>query len=273
MTDAVRDVVRHYEQVREEERLAAGVGELERVRTEATLRRFLSRPPARVLDGGGGPGVYAGWLADLGYQVDLIDPVARHVELARARFAAAGHGRGSAHLGDARRLAFEDGSFDAVLLLGPLYHLPEREDRMTALREAYRVLRPGGVLVGAAISRFASLLDGFARDLVRDELFVEILDRDLADGRHFNPTTNPAWFTTAYLQRPDELRAEVLDAGFAVDALVGVEGPFWSMPAFDSLWARPATRALMLGYLDRIESEDSLLGASAHVLALARRSG
>lgn len=265
------EVVAHYEQVREEDRLSAGIGELERIRTEEVIARHLPPPPCAILDVGGGPGVYAGWLRDRGYDVDLVDPVPRHVELARARFARAGSGRGQAHGGDARRLEFEDASRDAVLLLGPLYHLPGRPDRDRSLSEAYRVLRPGGILFAAALSRFASLLDGFSRGLVRDPQFVALLETDLAHGEHRNPTPNPAYFTTAYLHRPEDLRSELAKAGFDVLELVGIEGPFWCMPDFDGLWQDAATRALMLAVLRNVEAEPSLLGSSAHLLAIGRK--
>ena len=81
--------------------------------------------------------------------------VERALELASGDFTAA--------LGDARALAAPDGSFDVVLLLGPLYHLLEREDRLCALAEARRVVPTGGLVAAAAISRFASLLDGLMR--------------------------------------------------------------------------------------------------------------
>jgi len=265
------EVVAHYEQVREEDRLAAGIGELERIRTEEVIARHLPPPPCAILDVGGGPGVYACWLRDRGYEVDLVDPVPRHVELARARLAQAGNGRGQARSGDARRLEFEDASRDAVLLLGPLYHLPRRADRDRSLNEAYRVLRPGGILFAAALSRFASLLGGFIGGLVRDPQFVTILERDLEDGEHHNPTPNPVYFTTAYLHRPEDLRPELAAAGFDVLELVGIEGPFWCMPDFDGLWNDAATRALMLALLRRVESEPSLLGSSAHLLAVCRK--
>lgn len=272
MTDN-KDVVTHYEAVEEENRLAAGIGALERVRTEQLLNRYLPPPPARILDVGGAAGVYAVGLAEAGYEIDLIDPVSRHVELARARLGAVPGNRGRAHLGDARRLDFPDQVADAVLFLGPLYHLPERDDRMSSLREAGRVLRPGGLLMAAAISRFASVMDGFSRRLIRDDRFVEIMDRDLAEGRHTNPTDDPTYFTTAYLHLPAELREELTESGFAVEELVAVEGPFWCMPDAAELWNEPSSRSLMLRLLDRLGSEESLLGASAHLLAAARKPG
>src|SRR4051794_13680018 len=118
------EVVAHYNAGREEDRLTAEGAPLELVRTQEILLRYLPPPPAVVLDVGGGPGVYAFWIAERGYTVHLMDPVPLHLEQARAR---AGNSASTAlatiSLGDARRLEFEIGSADAVLLLGPLYHL------------------------------------------------------------------------------------------------------------------------------------------------------
>lgn len=171
------------------------------------LSRHLPIPPARVLDVGGGPGVYAVWLAGLGYDVHLIDPVPLHVEQARAAAAPAGVVI-EASVGDARKLPGPDGSADAVLLMGPLYHLTERDDRVAALAEARRVARPGGVVAGVGISRHASLLDGLVRRLIDDPRFRAILDRDLADGQHRNPTDRLDYFTTTFFHRPEDLVAE-----------------------------------------------------------------
>ncbi|HET9982611.1 MAG TPA: methyltransferase domain-containing protein [Longimicrobiales bacterium] len=269
---ALDDLQRYYAAGAEAERLSLGAGQLERARTQEILARFLPPPPARVLDVGGGTGVYSLWLLGRGYEVELIDPVPLHVEQATAAFEAAGLPHAVARLGDARRLDQADGSVDAALLLGPLYHLTERADRLAALGEVRRVLRPGGVLVAAAISRFASLLDGYARDLVGDPAFVEIVERDLRDGQHRNPTARPDYFTTAFFHRPRQLREEVEAAGLIVDALLAVEGPFWIPGGFDALWADPARRQRLLEFLRRIETEESLLGVSAHLLVVARKA-
>jgi len=168
-------VVRHYEASREEDRLAGGLRELELVRTREILRRHLPVPPRRVLDVGGGTGIHAAWLLDDGYQVHLVDLTPRHVDEALARLG----GRGlTAGLGDARRLPRADDSFDAVLVLGPLYHLHETNDRVAALREARRVVRVGGLVAVAAINRFASLFDGLVREFLFDPDFRMIVERD-----------------------------------------------------------------------------------------------
>jgi SAM-dependent methyltransferase len=261
-------VVAHYESQREEDRLAGGPAELELVRTREVLRRHLPPPPARVLDVGGGTGVHAAWLLADGYPVHLVDVTPRHVR--RALDELGGQGL-TAELGDARRLASPDAAFDAVLVLGPLYHLQERADRVAALAEARRAVRPGGLVAAAAISRFAPLFDGLRREFLFDPAFRAIVERDLTDGRHENPTGHPHWFTTAYFHHPDDLAGEVEAAGLAPVEQVGLEGLAGWLPHLDHRWADEADREAILDATRRIESEPALAGLSAHLLAVARR--
>jgi SAM-dependent methyltransferase len=257
------DILAHYGQGVERDRLGPDDQHprLELVRTQELLRRHLPPPPARVVDVGGGPGVHARWLAADGYDVHLLDVVPLHVEQARA----AGI---SADEGDARSLPFEDASADVVLLLGPLYHLTERADRIRALAEARRVVTPDGVIAVAAVNRFASLLDGFVSAHHDDPDFAPIVERDLRDGQHRNPGDHPGWFTTAYFHHPDELRAELQTAGLDVVLLAGVEGPAW---LFEGQWlSTPERREVALRAARALEEEPALLGLSAHLLAIAR---
>jgi ubiquinone/menaquinone biosynthesis C-methylase UbiE len=275
MSDASRDaeeIAAYYARGLERDRLASGPGALESARTQALLERYLPPPPAVVADVGGGPGRYAVWLAERGYRVHLVDPVPLHVE--QARIAARGRpgaARASADVGDARALRLPDASADAVLLLGPLYHLPERVGRLQALAEARRVCRQGGVIIAAAISRFASTLDGLRGGYLEDPTFAAVAASDRRDGRHRNPTDDPAYFTTAYFHRPEELAVECAAAGLTHEATLAVEGPGWLLPDLDARLADERRRAVLLAALAPLEAEPTLLGVSAHLLAVARR--
>jgi ubiquinone/menaquinone biosynthesis C-methylase UbiE len=266
------DVVGYYNRGLERDRLGSGQGALEMARTLAALERYLPPPPAVVADVGGGPGAYAVWLARRGYHVHLVDPVPLHIDQARDAASKAGISLASAEVGDARAVKVPDATADAVLLLGPLYHLPERDDRVRALSEARRVCRAGGVVIAAAISRFASTLDGMRGGYLEDPAFAAVAANDRRDGRHSNPTNNPAYFTTAYFHRPEELAAECAAAGLTHEATLGVEGPAWFLADLDARLADANRRAALLDALAAIEAEETLVGASAHLLAIARRS-
>ena len=158
-----------------------------------------------------------------------------------------------------------------MLLLGPLYHLTDRADRLRAWREASRVTRPGGVVVAATISRYASFLDGFNRGYLEDPDFLGVVRGDLTSGVHQNPEHVAGWFTTAYFHHPEEPASEAGEAGLVVDRVVAVEGPLWMASTLDAFLADDRRTALMLDLLREVEEEPSLHGASAHLLTVARR--
>jgi ubiquinone/menaquinone biosynthesis C-methylase UbiE len=235
-------------------------GVLERVRTQELLARLLPAPPAAVLDVGGGTGVHAEWLAQRGYTVQLIDPVAEHVAVA-ARLPGV-----TAAVGDARSLPQADASQDAVLLLGPLYHLPERDDRLQALREARRVVRAGAPVIAAGISRYATLMDIGSDG--RLTAAVEPFLHELHGTGVFRGGV--AGFTTAYFHLPDELARDLGDAALGEVEVYGIEGP-----------AGPTLRALGMECLDErlesavraariVERDPALIAASGHLLAVGR---
>ncbi|MBY0550887.1 MAG: GNAT family N-acetyltransferase [Candidatus Obscuribacterales bacterium] len=265
------DLVAHYTEASESTRLTTAAGRLEFERTVAILKQQLPPAPATVLDVGGAAGVYAVPLAQAGYTVHLIDPVPKHVQQAVDAFAAARLPGATSSLGDARALSQENGSVDAVLMLGPLYHLTSQDDRRLALDEAYRVLRPGGVVIAAAISRFASTIDGVSRNLFDDPIFKSIVERDLKDGQHRNPTNNPEYFTDSFFHLPSELKEEISGAGFVVSDLSAVEGPFWMLPGLADWMEQPKRQALLMELLNQTASHENLIGMSAHVIATGRK--
>jgi SAM-dependent methyltransferase len=266
------DIQDYYGSGIEAGRLETGSGRLELARVRELLTRFLPAAPAAVYDVGGGTGVHAFWLAGKGYRVRLLDVVPVHIEMARKAMAAETEPRlVEAVVGDSRRLPWPDGSADAVLLFGPLYHLTEGAERLEALRESRRVLRSGGLLLAAAISRFASALDGIRGSYLFDANFAAIVERDLADGQHLNRTGKPEYFMDTHFHHPAELSGEMAEAGFTVVGVYGIEGPGWLAADFDAWWDDPSRRERLLSLARRLETEPALLGISAHLMAAARK--
>lgn len=179
----------------------------------------------------------------------------------------------TAEVGDARNLNADDDSYDVVLLLGPLYHLTDRSDRVQALREAMRVVRPAGVVAVAAISKFASIFDGLARGFLFDPDFRPTVERDLESGQHRNPGHREHWFTTVFLHEPRELRKEIEEAGLTMLDLVGIEGLAGCPIDLAGRWDTPEGREAILFSARAVESAESVLGMSGHLLAVARRPG
>lgn len=235
-------------------------GRLEFLRTQELIRRWLPAAGAQVLDVGGATGIHAAWLAVEGHRVHVVDPLPAHV------LAAAGHAGVTAQVGDARRLDAADRSADVVLLLGPLYHLTDPADRARALAEAVRVLRPGGLLVAAGISRYLPLLEvgGDGRLTAALEPSVRtVISTGGYDGH--------VGFVRAHFHSADELRAEVEAAALGAVTVYGVEGPAWpaldavGLPGFDDR-VDAAIRCARL-----VEQDPLLIHASAHLLAMARK--
>jgi SAM-dependent methyltransferase len=261
----------YYERAPEEARLEHGPSQLEEARTRELIQRFALPPPGVVVDIGGAAGAYALWLAEAGYSVHLLDRVPRLVAEARRRSAAAARPLLSCRVVDTRALDVPAETADVVLLLGPLYHISDSEGRVRALQEASRVLKPGGRLFAAAISRWASAFDGLARDLMQDLRFRRIVEQDLRSGQHRNPTDRLDYFTTAYFHHPEELAAEVLAAGLALQGVYGLEGPGWILPDVADRLAHPERRETLLRVARMLETEPLVVGSSAHLLAVARR--
>ena len=266
MPDLDPTIRRYYDRGEEADRLAGGFssGPLELARTQELILRHLSDPPRAVLDVGGGPGRYAAWLASLGYDVRLVDPVPLHVEQAVAASDAI-----TVEVGDARHLAQADASVDVVLLLGPLYHLLDRGDRLRALDEAHRVLQPGGLLVAARIRGFAALLDLLVRlDRLHEPGIMAIVETAVESGVFHGD--QDGLFTTAYFHLPAELEAELEEARFEVDGIYNVEGPGFLVERFADRWADPERRDAMMQAARLVETNAAMLGASSHLLAVGR---
>jgi ubiquinone/menaquinone biosynthesis C-methylase UbiE len=271
--DPVQAVRDYYEQSasREAGRLnAADDGQVERELHARALIEYLPPAPARVLDLGGGPGVWTRWLAERGYRVVLADLSDALLDIARSRLGAEANVE-SIVVADARDLsAFGDGSFDALLCLGPLYHLTSEADRDRTAREAHRVLRVGGLLVAAVMPRYMRLL---MTVLERGSAAFDegAVSRILEDGRYDDE--RPGRFTGGYLMRPGDVAPFFEAHGFAPRRLMASQGFLgWAQSDVADLAQRdrPAYERLMeCAYATA--ADPTILGMAAHLLFIGDR--
>ena len=266
-------MLEHYGRGEEADRLVtSNAGQLEFERTQEIVLRRLPPPPAVIADIGGGPGRYALWLAGLGYRVVHRDVVPLHVEqvlTAAVTDPDAGSAIESA-VGDARALDLADSSVDAVLLLGPLYHLTRKADRIQALREARRVVRPGGPVFGAAISRWAARYDGVLRLRLYEQVPAMLEAMGPLERTGVIPPLEPGWFT-AYTHRPGQLRDEFGLGGLVATDVVSVECGAYLLPDLQERMADPAARQVIMDSARAVERVPELMGLGSHLLATGMR--
>ena len=246
----------------------SGQGLLEFERTQEYVTQ---RVPAgsRIIDIGGAAGRHSAALAERGDTVLLIDPVPRHVQ------AALGHGTFAATLGDARAIPADADSFDAALMLGPLYHLVDRRARLRAWAEAIRVVRPGGWVFAAGISRLSALAwvtvigpsiqraDGVAAP---DPGYAKRWRLLIEEGAG---ALSPNGFPGGHFHLADDLEQEASDAGLLDVTVVGIEGPGAQAIAVSRSHA-PSLVAAARTLAEAFESQPGLRDLSPHLLAMGR---
>jgi ubiquinone/menaquinone biosynthesis C-methylase UbiE len=255
-----------YTEAAEDERLGYGLGPLELERNQELISRFLPKKGGIVLDVGGGPGVYSEWLVNLGYKVYLIDPVEKHIRQAKKR-ASKLKKPFKAILGVAATLEFENNSADMVILHGPLYHLQEYSDRIQALRETLRVLKPGGVMLGFAINHSVSTLTGLLNGMIHDDQFYKMCLEELSTGVHSPPAVWPGILSEAFYHKPDQLAEEVKEGGFTGLELFAVEGVIWLDSKYFQTRSDPAKKQAMMNLLRQTQQSAALLALSPHLMA------
>ena len=230
-------------------------GPLEYLRVQELISDRIA-PRSRIVDVGGATGVHAAPLAAAGHEVTLIDPVHAQVDAARR------HGTFTALVGDARQLELLTDAFDAALLFGPLYHLSSREDRLACLREAARVVRPGGLLFCAAIPRLcrhASVTLGEPTPHPYPQFLVDLLE--------FGTPAPGGRFPGGHFHTSEELERELVVAGLLEVEVHAIEGPgglaLEQVPISDAeLLAAALTLARATGHLPGVRD------LSNHIMAI-----
>ena len=268
MSDDLSDILAYYDSDPEHEHQRLERHQLEFDLTCRYLDRWLPET-GNILEIGAATGRYTLWLAKRGYNITAVDLSETLLKTCREVITTAGmHDRVTYHTADARSLSGVPGdSFDAVLLMGPLYHLVDEADRLAALRESYRRLIPGGRIFTAFISRLGITGELMRRtpEWIEDQAEVRSV---MTLGR--DPEHHLGGGFRGYFARVDEIAALHEVVGFQTLQLAGVEpGISADDESYNSLEGE--RRRLWLDLLYEISTEPSIVGASRHLLFIGQK--
>jgi SAM-dependent methyltransferase len=167
---------------------------------------------------------------------------------------------------------WQDDSFDAVLSLGPFYHLVDADDREKALAELRRVLKPQGVAFVALIPRYSFLRHALeVPDLRHNLTQQEFVSRVLEQGVFINDI--PGHFTNGYGVRPEEVPAFFKQRGFTTLTLLAAEGIVGDLQRvlFEMEQNNPPTYQTVLDVILKTADDPGILGMASHLLYIGKK--
>jgi SAM-dependent methyltransferase len=270
MIDDVSDIAALYDDDPEREHFRLEHHQLEHDLTLRYLDEHLP-PEGSILEVGAATGIYTLELARRGYKLTAVDLSQKLIERCRKRIEDSGLAKQVRTIvADARDLReVTEREFDAVLLMGPLYHLVLKEDRQTALREAFDRLREGGIIFSSFISRFGilgDLLKNVPEWIERQSEVLSVM-KEGKDPNHVPGSGFRGYFATA-----SEIPLLHEEAGFETLALAAVEP---AISADDESYNKleGKQRQLWLDLLYETSREPTIIAASRHLLYIGRKSG
>ena len=273
-------VLAYYEAGREYNRLRSNIGLIEFERTKEILLENLPKPPAVIYDIGGAYGEYSWWLASLGYEVHLFDLSKTNIrmsnELAKEYPDCT---LASSEVCDARSIPREDNSANAVLLMGPLYHITDYGERIKAIKESWRLLKEDGVLFTAALTPYSVLLYNITvyspksgETYLENPRFLSMVERELKDGCHINPNKEIyEGLGSSHLHTAKALKAELEMGGFSDSVVHGVMGGAWLAHDIDELWKNEASRNALMNTVRLLDTHEDIMGLSGHLLSVSKK--
>jgi len=271
------DVLAGYNAGIEKNRLRTDLGLIEFERTKELLLETLPPTPAVIYDIGGGYGEYSFWLAEHGYEVYLYDISETNIKMATDLSKEYSCSLMEMDIADARSIERPPESADAILLFGPLYHIVEYNERQLCLGECYRLLKQGGMLYTAAITRYATLLwattvYGKSNILLNENSFYEMVEHEVKTGHHIKkPESAYRGMGRSYFHLPNELKHEIETAGFIDTDIRGVVGPAWLTPDIDRIWVDELSRESLMRIVRLCDKEESIMGLSTHIMSISRK--
>jgi ubiquinone/menaquinone biosynthesis C-methylase UbiE len=265
-----RNIEVFYNKASEETRLEKGMGIFEFERIKSLIEKYIPSSSSTIIDIGGGTGKYSEWLAKKGHQVHLVEPVPKHIEIAKNR-ANKLKNKFSVHMGESQSLGFQSNFADLIILHGPLYHLQKKEDRELAIKEAKRVLKNDGIILGFAINYTASTLVGLLNGLIHKKTFFEMCKEELTTGIH-NPADDFPWLLAeAYYHKPEQLKDEFINQELAYLNTYAVEGMAWLDKDYFANMLNDEKKSTLIKLIQITQNDSYLLPFSPHMMIAVKK--
>lgn len=178
----LKDFYNNYD---EDGRLLTRYGMVEYITTMKYIEKYLEKG-MRILEIGAGTGRYSHTFARKGYAVDSVELIEHNIEIFKKNTLA--DENITITQGNATNLSdFESDTYDITLLLGPMYHLFDEEDKLKALSEAIRVTKKGGVIFVAYCMGDASVMNfGFVKGEIHN-----IIEKCMINTEAFDTYSKP----------------------------------------------------------------------------------
>lgn len=270
----INEVLEFYNAGAEKGRLERGLGIIEFYRTKQILKKYITTNNNTIYDVGGGIGIYSSWLSDMENTVHLLELAPLAVKYALENQSS--RNTFISEVCDARNINRADESADIVLLMGPLYHLQDINDRLKVLNECYRVLKKGGFLFSVGISKFSTTTWALStyktkNELLDEDVFMNMLKTEMTTGSHIRPKEYPNLIKQAYFHTPLELQNETESVGFKTINKHAIEGIIWFTPDLNEKWEDEVSRNRLLDILELTENEDTIMGMSPHFMVVSQK--
>lgn len=265
-----RNIEVFYNKASEETRLDKGMGIFEFERIKSLIEKYIPSSSSKIIDIGGGTGKYSEWLAKKGHQVHLVEPVSKHIKIAQKR-ANKLKNKFSVHLGESQSLDFQNNFADLIILHGPLYHLQKKEDRELTIKEAKRVLKNDGIILGFAINYTASTLVGLLNGLIHKKTFFEMCKEELTTGVHNPPDDFPWLLAEAYYHKPEQLKDEFINQELTYLNIYAVEGMAWLDKDYFANMLNDKKKNALIKLIQITQNDSYLLPFSPHMMIVVKK--
>ncbi len=263
----MNEIEAYYNKFNEEKRLDSRHGQIEFITSMKYIRQYLDEiTPAtqksniKILDIGAGTGRYSVALADEGYDVSAVELVRHNLGILKSKNSSV-----KAYQGNALKLKrFEDNTFDLTLLFGPMYHLFSFEDKKTALLEAKRVTKPGGIILCAyCMNEYSVITYAFKERHILECVETKRLDQDFH-------TISSAENLYDYV-RLEDINALNEAAGLTRLKIISPDGAANYIRPFLNKLSEEEFQWFIKYHLATCERAD-LIGAGAHTLDIVQKS-